>query len=110
MSARARVYTVVALAAAVAVAATVGATLLQTLGESTTAPGAVTAPRKGAPPLWLDFGVRGDAEARALARAQALYAKGKRERAGAIFTRYRSLEARIGAAFARWPDGSLDEV
>jgi tetratricopeptide (TPR) repeat protein len=110
MSARTRVLTVVALAAAAAVVATVGATLLQTRGETTTAPGAVTKPRAGTPPLWLDFGVRADGEARALARAQALYAKGRRTQAAAIFSRYRSLDAEIGAAFARWPDGSLDEL
>src|SRR4051794_34187222 len=104
MSARARVVVVVALASAAAVAATVGVTLLQTRGETTTAPGAVTKPRAGAPPLWLDFGVRADAEARALSRAQTLYAKGRRTQAAAIFTRYHSLDAELGAAFARWPD------
>jgi tetratricopeptide (TPR) repeat protein len=110
MSARARVFAIVALAAAAAVAATVGVTLLQTRGETTTAPGSVTAPRKGAPPLLLDFGVRDDPEARALYRAQALYAKGKRAQAASIFERYDSLEAEIGTAFARWPDGGLDEL
>ena len=110
MSARTRVFTIVALAAAAAVAATVGVTLLQTRGESTTAPGSVTAPRKGAPPLILDFGVRDDPEARRLFHAEQLYAKGKRAAAGRIFARYHSLEAEIGAAFARWPDGGLDEM
>jgi tetratricopeptide (TPR) repeat protein len=104
------VLTVVALAAAVAVAGTVGVTLLQTRSETTTAPGAVTTPRTGAPPLLLDFGIRRDAEARALYQASTLYAKGKRGRAEAIFARYESLEAQIGAAFARWPDGGLDEL
>jgi tetratricopeptide (TPR) repeat protein len=110
MSARTRVLTVVALAAAAAVTATVGVTLLQTRGETTTAPGAVAKPRTGAPPLQLDFGVRRDAEASALTRAQSLYAKGRRTDAGAIFARYRSVDAEVGAAFARWPDGSLDEL
>src|SRR4051812_6198682 len=110
MSARTRGLAVVALAAAAAVAGTVGVTLLQTRGETTTAPGSVTKPRDGAPPLSLDFGVRADPEARSLARAQALYAKGRRAQAEAIFTRYRSLDAEIGAAFSRWPDGGLDEV
>ena len=64
MSARARVLTIVAVAAGLAVAGTVGVTLLQTRGESTTAPGAVTKPHKGRPPLFLDFCVRGDREAR----------------------------------------------
>src|SRR6266849_5148181 len=97
------VLTVVALAAAAAVAGTVGVTLLQTRGESTTATtGAVTKPRAGAPPLLLDFGVRADTEARALAQAATLYQQGHRVQAGRIFARYHSLEAQIGAAFAAW--------
>jgi tetratricopeptide (TPR) repeat protein len=110
VTARTRVLTIVALAAAAAVAGTVGVTLLQTRGETTTVPGAVTKPREGVPPLSLDFGVRADPEARALSQAQALYAKGQRAQAAAIFSRYRSLDAEIGAAFARWPDGGLDEL
>lgn len=105
MGARARVVAIVALAAAAAVAATVGGTLLQTRGESS---GAST--RAGAPPLWLTFGVRTDPEARALSRAAALYTAGRRAQAGAIFARYRSLPAQIGAAFARWPRHTLDDV
>jgi tetratricopeptide (TPR) repeat protein len=107
---RTRVVAVVALAAAAAVAATIGTTLIQTRGESTAVPGAVTKPRVGAPPLWLDFGVRSDAEARALAGAQTLYTNGRRAQAGAVFARYDSLEAQIGAAFSRWPKGSLDDM
>ena len=101
---------IVALAAGAAVAVTVGVTLIQTRGESTTVPGAVTKPRAGAPPLWLDFGVRSDAQARALAGAQTLYTNGRRAQAGAVFARYDSLEAQIGAAFSRWPNGSLDDM
>jgi tetratricopeptide (TPR) repeat protein len=111
VGARSRVLTVVALAATAAVAGTVGVTLLQTRGERTTAAtGAVTAPRKGAPPLTLDFGVRADPEARALAQAAALYGAGHRAEAGRIFARYHSLEAQIGAAFAAWPHGGLDTL
>jgi tetratricopeptide (TPR) repeat protein len=88
----------------------VGVTLLQTRGETTTAPGAVTAPRKGAPLLELDFGVRDDAETRALARAENLYNEGHRAEAAPIFARYRSLEAEIGAAFASWPGHALDDL
>jgi hypothetical protein len=69
---RTRVVAFVALAAVAAVAATIGVTLIQTRGESTTVPGAVTKPRAGAPPLWLDFGVRSDTVARPLAGAHAL--------------------------------------
>jgi Flp pilus assembly protein TadD len=105
MNPRARVWAVVALAAAAAVAAVVGTTLLQTHGERT-----APASRKGAPALELDFGVRADSEARALARAASLYRQGQRSEAGRIFGRYRSLEAQIGAALAAWPHGSLDAL
>jgi tetratricopeptide (TPR) repeat protein len=104
VSARARVILVVALAAAGAVALTVGLTVLTSEGEE---PAAVPKPRGGAPPLALDLGVRIDAEAQALRRASQLYGRGRRRDAGRIFVRYRSLEARVGLAFARWPDDSL---
>jgi len=110
MSARTRVLAIVALAAAVAVIATVGGTILQTRGESTTAPGAVSKPRAGAPLLQLDFGVRADAQAKALANAAKLYNAGKRAAAARIFARYHSLEAQIGSAFAAWPKGGLDTL
>jgi tetratricopeptide (TPR) repeat protein len=107
---RARVLTIVAAGACVAVAGTVGITLFQTRGESTTAPGAVTKPRPGRPPLFLDFGARGDAEAQALGRAANLLNHGKAGQAAVIFGGYHSLQAEIGAAFARWPAGGLDEL
>jgi tetratricopeptide (TPR) repeat protein len=107
---RGRVAAAVALVAAAAAAAVVGVTLLQTRGEHTTAPGAVTKPRAGAPLLWLDFGVRSDSQARALAAAQTLYNGGRRAAAGAVFDRYHSLDAQIGSAFSRWPDGTLDTM
>jgi predicted Zn-dependent protease len=111
MSPRARVYAVVAAAAAVVAAVVVGVTYLQARGQSTTAPGAVTAPRAGIPPLLFDFGVRDDAESRALARGARLLHDGKRAQAAAIFRRYpRSVQAEIGSAFAAWPKGSLDAV
>ena len=101
----------VAVAAALAVGGIVGATLLQSRGAKGTAGSpAVTAARPGAPPLALDLGVRDDAEARAIRKAAVLYNGGHREAAGRIFARYSSLPARIGAAFAAWPDGSLDRV
>jgi tetratricopeptide (TPR) repeat protein len=95
---------VVGAVALLAAGATVGATLLtrtDTGGASTALP--VT--QKGAPELDLDLGVRTDPEAVALRRASTLYEKMQRKRAGAIFSRYDSLEARIGAALADWPDG-----
>lgn len=110
MSARTRVVTIAGLAAALAVAAVVGATLLQSPGRDKSTAGPVTKPRSGAPPLLLDLGVRDDAEARALSRAAALYRTGRRQQAGRIFARYHSLPAQIGAAFAAWPDGGLDTL
>jgi tetratricopeptide (TPR) repeat protein len=96
---------VVALAAAATVGATVGATLLQTRGEHSG-----SAAAKGAPPLVLELGLRDDPEARALAHAASLYNDGRRSAAGAVFARYRSVDAQLGAAFARWPSHTLDDV
>ena len=67
-------------------------------------------PREGAPPLGLDLGVREDAEARDLRRAEQLYADGDLSGAKALFERHDSLEARVGRAFASWPDGTLDRL
>lgn len=105
MSPRTRVTAIVALAAAAAVGATVGIVTLQTRGEHT---GSAT--RAGAPPLWLSFGVRADPEAQALSRAAALYNRGRRRQAAVVFAGFHSLPAQIGAAFARWPEGTLDDV
>jgi tetratricopeptide (TPR) repeat protein len=65
------------------------------------------AARPGTPPLALDLGVRTDAEARDLRRAQALYTAGKLARARALFARHDSLEARVGRELAAWPHGTL---
>ena len=110
LSARGRVLAIVAVAACVAVGAVVGVTLLQSRGQGTTAPGSVTKPRAGHPPLFLDFGVRGDREARDLTHAATLLNAGKIRPAAAIFERYRSVQAEIGLAFARWPDGGLETL
>jgi tetratricopeptide (TPR) repeat protein len=61
-------------------------------------------PREGFPPLALSLGVRDDAEARELRRAIGLYEAGNRDEARRIFARYDSLEAKLGAAFAAWPE------
>jgi tetratricopeptide (TPR) repeat protein len=101
MSSRARVYVVVALAALAAAGTAVGVTL----ATRTTPPDVVR--QKGAPPVRLDLGLRTDAEARALRQAMTLYDQGKRDEAGAIFRRYESVEAQIGAALAGWPSGTI---
>jgi tetratricopeptide (TPR) repeat protein len=105
-----RVALLVALAALVAAAAVVGATLLQTRGQTTSVPGAVIKPQPGRPPLDLNFGVDTSAEAQALARAQALYNANQVAQAAAIFGRYHSLEAQIGSAFAAWNRNGLETV
>ena len=106
-----RVVLVVAGAAAIAAAAVVGATLLQTRGERTTVPGSVTKPRSGPPLLELEFGLRSDPEARALARAQTFYDRDHdAARAAAIFRRYHSVGAQLGLAFTSWHGPSSVEA
>jgi tetratricopeptide (TPR) repeat protein len=56
------------------------------------------------PPLFLDLGVRTDREARDLRRAATLFERGDLAAAGRIFARHDSPEARVGFAFASWPD------
>jgi tetratricopeptide (TPR) repeat protein len=65
--------------------------------------------RSGFPPLALSLGIRDDGEAVELRRAASLYEAGRRAQAGRIFSRYGSLEAKLGAAFAAWP-GSEDRI
>jgi predicted Zn-dependent protease len=65
---------------------------------------------KGRPPLELDLGVRADPEATALRHGGALYADGKVADAARIFGRYDSVDARVGAALAAWPDGTIDTL
>ena len=105
MSARRRVIAIVGVVAAVVVATTVGIAYLQARGGTTG-----TKARAGSPPLELDFGLRGDAEARALARAETLYNDHQRAAAAKVFARYDSLEAQIGSAFAAWPAHGLDTL
>jgi tetratricopeptide (TPR) repeat protein len=98
---RRRVQLVVALVALAVAAGTVGATLLYDDA------GGGTRAREGAPPLLLDLLAPGGARERALRRAEALYDRGERKQAGAIFARYpRVLEAEIGSALVRWPRSS----
>ncbi|MCZ7588418.1 MAG: hypothetical protein M5U27_06050 [Gaiella sp.] len=108
MSPFARVVALTAAAAALAVAAVVGVVTLQT----DPVPSAAAPPkaREGAPPLTLELGVRSDPEAVALRRAARLYADGKRAQAGRAFARLDSVEARVGQAFAAWPDGTIDRM
>ena len=94
MSPRTRVVAIVAVVAVVVAAAVVGVTLLQTRGASTG-----TTALKGVPPLYLPAST-----------ALRLYEDGKRSRAEALFARSKALPDEIGAAFARWPHGTLDTM
>jgi len=85
---------VVAVVAAVAAGGTVGVTLLQTRGESSG-----TSLRQGAPPLELPD-----------SPALRLYQAGKRSQAETLFARSHALPDEIGAAFSRWPHGTLDDM
>jgi tetratricopeptide (TPR) repeat protein len=93
------VVAVVALAVAASTVALVAATADDPLGKA-----------GEPPPLALELGGRASPERRALADAVALYEQGRLEEARAIFDRYRSPEARVGAAFARWPRGTLERL
>jgi tetratricopeptide (TPR) repeat protein len=104
VSARTRILAIVAAAAVVATAGTIGLTALSTEDEDT------PDIRAGKPPLVLDLGVRTDAEATALRRGQRLYSNGDEEQAARVFARFSSPQAEIGQAFAAWPDATLMRV
>ena len=108
MSARARIVLFTSVAALAAAALVVGVVSLESDPVEVAAPAPV--PQKGAPPLTLELGIRADPEAVALRAAERLYADGRRARAGRAFDRLGSVEARVGQAFARWPDGTVDRM
>ena len=108
MSARRRVVLLVAVAAAAAVALVAVAVVSSDGGSATTA--GTPEPRPGRPPLSLALGFRQDEEARDLSRASELYGRGRLEAARELFARHDSLEAKVGAAFAAWPEGTFDRM
>jgi tetratricopeptide (TPR) repeat protein len=105
VSSRGRVFAIVLLAAVVAA----GVVVVGVLATRSHVP-ATAKPRTGRPPLTIYTGVRTDAEAQALDRAQRLYAGGRYAEAAKIFGRYNSLEAEVGSALASWPSGSVDRL
>ena len=111
MSARGRITLLVAAVSAVAVAV-VAAAVLSSDGDSAGAPSETTAPelREGRPPLSFALGFRADSEARDLTRGAALHQRGDTDEAADLFAKHDSLEAKVGAAFAAWPDGTLDRL
>jgi tetratricopeptide (TPR) repeat protein len=109
MSPRTRVVLLVAVLAAAAAGATVAATVLIWGGDSHAA--RQVGVRPGAPPFLLDeLGVRIDPEAQRLRRADRLYSRGDRTAAGRLLAGDTTLGARVGAALARWPRGTITEL
>src|SRR6266487_2543918 len=103
MSARTRVYAIVAAVCVAAGGAAAGMVLAA--GSSHNSPG-----EKGNPPLELDLGLRTDPEASAVRGAQRLYMRGKLPQAETAFGRFHSLEAQIGAAMAGWPGQTVGRL
>jgi tetratricopeptide (TPR) repeat protein len=97
----------VALAAVAVVAVAVVASDDGSAGAAQTT---TTELREGRPPLSFALGFRTDAEARDLTQGQSLYARGDTAAAAALFATHDSLEAKVGAALAHWPEGSLDRL
>ena len=110
MTAQRRVALLVGAVAVAAVAVVAVAVVSSDGGSAGTAQTTAAGPREGRPPLSLALGFRTDAEARDLARAQSLYASGDTEAAAELFAKHDSLEAKVGATLAAWPDGSLDRL
>ena len=108
MPARRRIALLVAAVAVAAVAVVAAAAVLSSDGDPAGAPTMSTSePRAGRPPISFALGFRTDPEAQDLTKGQALYASGDTAGAAALFARHDSLEAKVGAALAAWPEGSL---
>ena len=105
MSPRTRIIIIAGAAACLAAGGTVALAVITSNDKGGS--GNKPVPLSGAPPLALDLGVRTDPEARALRRAERLYASKRRAAAGRIFSRYQSPAAQVGAAFAGWPGSGL---
>ena len=110
MSAQRRVALLVGAVAAAAVAVVAIAVVSSDGGSAGTAQTTTTEMREGRPPLSFALGFRTDAEARDLTQGQASYARGELPHAAKLFAKHDSLEAKVGSALARWPDGSLDRL
>jgi hypothetical protein len=110
VSARRRIALLVG-AVSVAAVAIVGAAVLSSDGDSASpTTTAEPEPREGRPPLSFALGFRSDPEARDLMRGVQLHARGNADAAAALFAKHDSVEARVGAAFAAWPDRTLDRL
>jgi tetratricopeptide (TPR) repeat protein len=108
VSPRRRIVLLVVLAALVAAALVAAAVVTSDGGSATTA--GKPDPRPGRPPLSLALGFRDDLEARDLRRGADAYNRGDGHAAGVLFARHDSLEAKVGLAFATWPEGTFDRM
>jgi tetratricopeptide (TPR) repeat protein len=105
---------VIVIAVAVAAAAVAAVVAWGGRADDSRAPEA-GGPREGAPPLALDALVADEAEATGLESAARLYQEGQRREALEAFRQVLeahpdSLYAKVGAAFALWPDGTFEEL
>ncbi|HEX2111348.1 MAG TPA: tetratricopeptide repeat protein [Gaiellaceae bacterium] len=118
MSPHARAIVLVAAIAVGAAGVTVAGALIQgrdTGGEVHGRTETSASDRRERPTLELAILDRGDAEARALRRAERLYEAGRADAAERAFRAVlernsASVEAEIGAAVASWPDGTLERL
>jgi tetratricopeptide (TPR) repeat protein len=108
VTSRGRIVGLVALVSVAAVAAV--AVMVVAAGDSGSAPVSEPSPRPGRPPLSFALGFRTDPDARLLARGAALYERGDVGQALGVFNLSDSLEAKVGAALAAWPAGTLDRL
>jgi tetratricopeptide (TPR) repeat protein len=111
MSARTRMATIVAVLALVAAGVAMAVAARYGGDERAAAPAAEQPQlRPGRPPLAYRFPLRADAEARDLLEGAELLADGRVRAARARFDRHGSLEAKVGRAFAAWPDGTVERM
>jgi tetratricopeptide (TPR) repeat protein len=110
VTARRRIALLVAAVALVAAGVVAAAVLSAGGGSGSSASAPLPKLRPGRPPLSFALGLRTDPEARDLAQGTALYGRGDTAAAASVFARHDSLEAKVGVAFAEWPNGSLDRL
>jgi tetratricopeptide (TPR) repeat protein len=107
VSARRRVALLVGVVALAAVGIVVAA-VLSSDGGSAASPSTTTqGPRPGRPPLSLALGFRTDGETPLVRKGLRLYERGKTGEALVVFSLGNSLEAKVAAAIAGWPNGTL---
>ena len=94
---------------ALAAVAVVGVAVVASGSDATPSAGKPET-RPGRPLLSFALGFRSDAEARDLQRAAALYRQGEGAAAAAAFDEHDSLEAKVGSAYASWPEGTFDRL